>query len=469
MRYIELTYNSDARTLTISDSLAGTTVDDLSTSFRLDSATLSRDADIDIVYGVLLRSRSRTSVGYSFSRFDRGEDTVSIPQDVLKACKGGSLPIYLRITYDADGSIETSLPLTLRVANLPDPVEAVHASGDLVMLRMSSWDWRKGLTYAKGAVVTNDRTLYVSLNDTNRGIEPGVDEGWEDWWGTVSTSSGLPPGIAPYLENLSENVQDAIDRFRDDIHVLGVNLEDVENDVIDLKDATDGIAGQVDAVRTDLAGKQNLILMTEPVNPVAGDIWIEDKGPIDPTVIDYASSADLRMMWSRVDGIVSDEARQRADGDNRALNEARAMDSAVLEEAKAYAERVGSAAYRYKGSVSNADLTMVRDPSVGDLYNITDNGRFPAGSNVVWDGSDWDKLSETIDLSRYDNHILDNANPHHTHYSQIGLSEAQMSAINSGISAQKVGEMEEAVASVESMISFGPSAPSSAKLWIYYE
>lgn len=156
------------------------------------------------------------------------------------------------------------------------------------------------------------------------------------------------------------------------------------------------------------------------------------------------------------------------DSESRIVSETDAKIHRSLDEARAYAEKVGSAAYRYKGSVTNTELTFVRDPSVGDLYNITDEGRFPTGSNVVWSGEDWDKLSETIDLSKYDNHILDQTNPHHTHYSQIGFSEAQMSAIDSGISAQKVSEINEAVESVESMISFGLSAPSSAKLWIYY-
>ena len=55
-----------------------------------------------------------------------------------------------------------------------------------------------------------------------------------------------------------------------------------------------------------------------------------------------------------------------------------------------------SSVYRFKGSVANYDALPTSDLVVGDVYNIESNG-----SNYAWDGNDWDKLSETINLTPY--------------------------------------------------------------------
>lgn len=51
--------------------------------------------------------------------------------------------------------------------------------------------------------------------------------------------------------------------------------------------------------------------------------------------------------------------------------------------------------YHVKGSVATYD-DLPEDAGVGDVYNILDSG-----SNYVWTGTEWDKLSETVDLSDY--------------------------------------------------------------------
>lgn len=55
----------------------------------------------------------------------------------------------------------------------------------------------------------------------------------------------------------------------------------------------------------------------------------------------------------------------------------------------------------YKGTVSTmADLPT--NASVGDTYNITQAGaNNNAGDNVAWNGTAWDVLSGTIDLSEF--------------------------------------------------------------------
>lgn len=51
--------------------------------------------------------------------------------------------------------------------------------------------------------------------------------------------------------------------------------------------------------------------------------------------------------------------------------------------------------YHIKGSVASYN-NLPENPEIGDVYNILDTGE-----NYVWIGTEWDKLSETIDLTAY--------------------------------------------------------------------
>lgn len=58
-------------------------------------------------------------------------------------------------------------------------------------------------------------------------------------------------------------------------------------------------------------------------------------------------------------------------------------------------------AYRYAGSCTYAKLPA-SGSVIGEVWNVTDaNGNFPAGTNYAWDGSKWDALGGSIDLSPY--------------------------------------------------------------------
>lgn len=71
----------------------------------------------------------------------------------------------------------------------------------------------------------------------------------------------------------------------------------------------------------------------------------------------------------------------------------------------AYAKKTDiSAVYRYKGSVANYAALPVADQQVGDTYNVQEadsSHNIKAGDNVSWNGTDWDVLSGTVDLSGY--------------------------------------------------------------------
>ena len=63
-----------------------------------------------------------------------------------------------------------------------------------------------------------------------------------------------------------------------------------------------------------------------------------------------------------------------------------------------------SSVYKYKGSVASYALLPSADQAVGDVYNVeaadATNG-INAGDNVAWNGTGWDVLAGTVDLSGY--------------------------------------------------------------------
>ena len=62
-----------------------------------------------------------------------------------------------------------------------------------------------------------------------------------------------------------------------------------------------------------------------------------------------------------------------------------------------------SSVYKFKGSVATYNDLPSSDQVVGDVYNVEADG-----SNYAWDGTNWDKLSEDIDLSGYQALITEN-------------------------------------------------------------
>lgn len=59
--------------------------------------------------------------------------------------------------------------------------------------------------------------------------------------------------------------------------------------------------------------------------------------------------------------------------------------------------------YTYKASVADfAALEAITDKAVGDVYNVeAANGNIPAGTNYAWNGTEWDALGGSVDLSAY--------------------------------------------------------------------
>ena len=63
---------------------------------------------------------------------------------------------------------------------------------------------------------------------------------------------------------------------------------------------------------------------------------------------------------------------------------------------KQYVDSAVASVYKYRGSVDTQASLPSSNQAVGDVYNVEDTG-----DNFAWDGTQWDKLAGTVDLSGY--------------------------------------------------------------------
>lgn len=138
------------------------------------------------------------------------------------------------------------------------------------------------------------------------------------------------------------------------------------------------------AEKEKLAGLNNYTLPEASANTLGGvkvGAGLEiNSGVLSATGGGTADSVD----WSNVQNKPTKLSQFQNDSGFQTANDVQsAINSAV------------SSAYKYKGSVANQEA-LPQSPEVGDVYNLEDTG-----ANVAWDGTKWDNLGMTIDLSGY--------------------------------------------------------------------
>lgn len=114
--------------------------------------------------------------------------------------------------------------------------------------------------------------------------------------------------------------------------------------------------------------------------------WLETR-LADIEAAEWTAADDIEALEWRMDTAESDIANRytKAETDS-------AISSAV------------SSVYKYKGSVANYAALPVSGQIVGDVYNVEaadSTHEIKAGDNVAWNGTAWDVLAGTVDLSNY--------------------------------------------------------------------
>ena len=139
---------------------------------------------------------------------------------------------------------------------------------------------------------------------------------------------------------------------------------------------------------------------------------------------------------------------------------AKKLDSTTASSTYATKEELNSkvaSVYKVKGSVANESALPQEGNTTGDVYNVETDGM-----NYVWDGTQWDKLGGTVDLSNYYTKSqvntelgkkLDTTTASSTYLTQTTASStyATIQALNAKADASDVTSIEETIATYGTM------------------
>ena len=180
-------------------------------------------------------------------------------------------------------------------------------------------------------------------------------------------------------------------------------------------------------------------------------------GTLD-SVTETGSLADAKHVKDYVDTEIGTEASARAEKDTALENSLTAVTQKVNygfsgltidadHSVKTYVDNAVSTAagsvYRVKGSVATV-AELPQSPVTGDVYNLTTETIYgPAGTNVVYDGTQWDALGGTWDLTPYafasalTNEITARGEADDAINAKIGGNFSESSTVASAIEAAK--------------------------------
>lgn len=182
-----------------------------------------------------------------------------------------------------------------------------------------------------------------------------------------------------------------IDALQTAVGDTGIGLV---KDVADLKAAVgedaDGLAGKVAANTAAIAGKVDK----------DGDKVLSDNNFTDAQVTKLGGIAEGAQV-----NVIESVKVTTATGTTPLV----ISDKAVTVDLSGYAlkSQVASA-MNYKTTVASYQELPGSGNAIGDVYNVTaeftiDGKRYPAGTNVAWDGAKWDPLGGVVDLSAFKN------------------------------------------------------------------
>ena len=200
---------------------------------------------------------------------------------------------------------------------------------------------------------------------------------------------------------------------------------------------------------------------------------------VEPTIPNYPpqgiqAQLDLLYLWN------PDAANDLIDQINKALEEvgkdldnyltkteaaatyATQTEVAQLSSALEEVEAKVSSVYRFRGSVATYNDLPTEGNVQGDVWNVEDTG-----ANYAWDGTKWDKLSETIDLTPYltkEDAASTYATITTVNGKQDALTAEQLAAVNSGITAEHVASYDAYAGEISAAQSTADKADNAAEV-----
>lgn len=174
--------------------------------------------------------------------------------------------------------------------------------------------------------------------------------------------------------------------------------------IAEVKSSVSDLDAKVDSSLAEKAEKNDVVALSEKVDlkaeksvveglssklsTVEQDLIVDKKNLADNYWDSNSTAAQIESSAETVKAELSVTLNKKAD-------KATTLEGYGIADAytKAEVDAKTSSFVKYKGQVETTN-DLPQDAEIGDVYNVKSTG-----ANYAWDGSEWDKLSETIDLS----------------------------------------------------------------------
>lgn len=282
--------------------------------------------------------------------------------------------------------------------------------------------YNSATTFANSAVTVAKGELNGRINTVESNLETlsGVVK-------SISTNIGENYVTTDTLNTTVETLEGKISTAKDDAISSGKTYTDAQivvakkytDDQIKISEGTtngliNGLDSRVDTLETTVAANKKDVVdnyvsntkLSTTVSTLEGKISKAQKDATDASSAYTDTKFDAAKEYS--DGKLSaatESLKQTITGvDNKVSTLSGNVHTTITNVQTALTKTINdkvSNVYRYKGSCAYAALPTTGNVT-GDVWNVTDaNGDFPAGTNYAWDGSKWDALGGSIDLSPY--------------------------------------------------------------------
>ena len=267
-------------------------------------------------------------------------------------------------------SAKTELSATIKenttnIGKLDAKFEGYATTGALATAKTElTKDYDGKFTAIKGEGYTTGTTL-KSLSDAIDSLKGGSDTNISAVAKRVTTAEGK-------ITTLETTV--------------GNSTSGLVKDVADLKTKFDSYATSADTVSADTKTLEDAKSYTDSqINAIKGDSY-----KTGTTLASLESNLGTEKL--RIDAILKDAPNN--------LKSFKDVDTKIT--------NAITAAYKYQGSVDNYSDLPENVTTIGFVYNVKnavgnigDKNYTPAGTNYAWNGTEWDALGGTIDLSTY--------------------------------------------------------------------
>jgi hypothetical protein len=288
-------------------------------------------------------------------------------------------------------------------------------------------------TVLEGAI----QAVESKVQEANSGVsilEKYVKETYATSADTVSAIDAAKNESSAYTDSKIVEVYGSATTFATNavevaVTTLEGNIEAVDGRVSDLSGATEAFKSEVTTTYATSADTVSAIAKAKDEAIAAASAYTDGEIAEVFTSATTVVSGALVSVKEELEGEI--EAIESAM--NSGFTEIRGKLSATTEDLTDLINDKVARAYRYKGSCLYAELPASGEV-VGEVWNVTDaNGDYPAGTNYAWNGSEWDALGGSVDLSPY--HKTSDFNEYVEETAgELDAIRASISEANSGVS-----------------------------------